>query len=249
MDLTQAMGDSGGGFMDMLGSLFSSGGGGQTTDKQGMGGSTGGLVEQPQQSSSPWWLPILMGGGGMLASKLIGAGDQKNINKMNKNLKSASNSAIGAGNTMVQRGAAGQLTDPQKAAVEQLKARENATMQQRFAQMGIPMSTMQAQASNQVEMDAEAFSQKLINDSFEQGLKALQIGTGASSTLLTSAMKNKSDMAQAIQEMMKETGRVMTAKPGQPGQSASGNVQQQAQTAGNQWPNTWEPDMSGEVLG
>jgi len=212
MDLTQAMGDSGGGFMDMLGSF----------------------VAKPEQGSSPWWLPILTGGGGMLASKLIGAGDQKNINKMNKNLKSASNSATGAGNTMVNRAAAGQLTDPQKAAVDKLKAEENATMQQRFAQMGIPMSTMQAQASNQVETNAEAFAQKLIQESFDQGLKALQVGTGASSTLLTSAMKNKSDMAQAIQEMMKETGRVLNT-PGQSGQPGGGNVQQQAQQAAQSW--------------
>lgn len=197
-DISSAFG-GGGGFMDTLGKLFGGGGGAQP-EEQG-----GGLLSS-----------LLLGVGPMVLSRLMGAGDQKNIDKTSQQLRRGARTASGAGQTMVDRASRGELTDPQKAAIEKMKREQNATMQQSFAKMGIPVSTMQAQATNQISQDAEAFAQKLINDSFEQGIKALGLGTTASQAYLSQAMSGKKELADTIGAVAKQIGMVMNQKPAPP---------------------------------
>jgi hypothetical protein len=172
----------------------------------------------------------------MLASRLMGAGDQKNIDKMTKNLKTGSNIGTDAGKLMVDRASQGKLTDPQQATVDRMKDTQNARWAQYMSSLGIPVSSSMVQAQNLVDTQATELANKLINESFEQGLKALSLGGTDANVLLQSAMKSKSEMAKTIQDMMAEVGRVLNQPGrggGQPGQP--GGVQQQAQTAADTW--------------
>lgn len=205
-------------FISSIGSLFGGGGGG------------GGEPQaQPATNMMPGDMPtgrdagggnllqsLILGVGPMVLSRLMGAGDQKNIDKTSQQLRRGARTASGAGQTMVDRASRGELTDPQKAAIEKMKREQNATMQQSFAKMGIPVSTMQAQATNQISQDAEAFAQKLINDSFEQGIKALGLGTTASQAYLSQAMSGKKELADTIGAVAKQIGMVMNQKPAPP---------------------------------
>ena len=167
--------------------------------------------------------PLLIGGGSMLASKLLGRGMDKDITRAEKNIRGGANTASAAGQAMIDRASKGQLTDAQQARVDRMKAEQNAQWNQRFASMGIPMSTMQSQATNLVNTQAEELANKLINESFDEGIKALGLGQQSSQLLLSNAMKQKEDLAKTIGEVAKQMGMIFNT----PGQK---QPQQQAQT-------------------
>lgn len=160
--------------------------------------------------------PLLIGGGSMLASKLLGSGMDKDITKATKNIRRGGDTASAAGQAMVDRASKGQLTDPQQARVDRMKAEQNAQWSQRFAQMGIPVSTMQSQATNLVTTQAEELANKLINESFDEGIRALGLGTQSSQLLLSNAMKQKEDLAKTIGEVAKQMGMIFNT-PGKTG--------------------------------
>lgn len=164
--------------------------------------------------------PLLLGGGSMLASKLLGRGMDKDISRAEKNVRRGSDIASRAGETMVDRASRGELTDPQRARVERMKAEQNAQWNQRFAQMGIPVSTMQSQATNLVTTQAEELANKLINESFDEGIRALGLGQQSSQLLLSNAMKQKEDLAKTIGEVAKQMGMIFNM----PGRAAPAAV-------------------------
>jgi hypothetical protein len=167
------------------------------------------IAEKPRSTGGNLLQSLVLGVGPMVLSRLMGAGDQRNIDKATKSMLGNANIASKAGQALVDRASQGKLTDPQQAAVDKMKREHNAVMQQSFAKMGIPMSTMQAQAANQVDADAQEFANKLINESFQQGISALGLGTSASQALLASATQQKKDLAQTIGEVAKQIGMIM----------------------------------------
>jgi hypothetical protein len=219
-------------FEDLLGSLAGMFGGGETPAPAPAAPSpSGGFAPQPDSGGfniGSMLGPLLLGGGTMLASKLLGRGEQKDIDKATKNIRSGANTASTAGQTMVDRASQGKLTDAQQARVDRMKAEQNAQWGQRFAQMGIPMSTMASQATNLVDTQAEELAGKLINESFDSGIRALGLGTQSSQVLLSNAMQQKKELASTIGEVAKQLG-VIFNKPGagtpqQPQPSANANV-------------------------
>lgn len=229
-------------FADLLGSLAGMFGGGDTP------AATPGMT-QPQQGGGggmgDLFGALLSGPGTMLASRLIGRGEQKDIDKMQKNIRGSANTASAAGQEMVNRASRGELTAPQQASVDKLKAEQNARMQQRFAQMGIPISTMQTQAAGQVDQEAAAFAQKLINDSFQQGISAMQLGSTASQSLLNSAVQQRKDMADAIGGVTKEIGRIFGGnKPTTPGTPPTASASVPEEWRSTEAARPWDEDLS-----
>ena len=179
-------------------------------------------------------MPALLGGGSMLASRLIGGANDKNINKMTKNLSSNANTSSGAGRAMIDAASAGKLTDPQQAAVDAMKREQNARNQQYLAQLGIPVSTAQVEMTNKVDQDALAFAQKLIDQSMQEGIQLTGLGNAASTQLLTNALKQKEDLANTIGEVAKQMGAVLN-QPQQKPQAGPPNVAGSIAQAANQW--------------
>lgn len=206
-----------------LGSIFGGGG----ADQAAAPAASGGFAPQPDSGGFDFGkmvMPLLLGGGSMLASKLLGRGEQKDIDRATKNIRGSANTAGQAGQTMVDRASQGKLTDPQQARVDRMKAEQNAQYQQAFAKMGIPMSTMAAQATNLVDTQAEELANKLINESFDEGIKALGLSTNASQTLLTNAMQQKKDLAATIGEIAKQMGMVFNTPQQQQQPTAQARV-------------------------
>jgi hypothetical protein len=229
------------GFEDLIGSLFGGGNSstpaisGATTPPQIPVGSGGGGFAPTGNSGGgimDFLMPALLGGGSMLASKLIGGGNDKNINKMTKNLSTNANTASGAGQAMINAASAGKLTDPQQASVDQMKREQNARSQQYLAGLGIPVSTAQVEMSNKTDQDALAFAQKLIDQSMQEGIQLTGLGNAASTQLLTNALKQKEDLANTIGEVAKQMGMVLN----QPQQKVEQpNVANSIASAANQW--------------
>jgi hypothetical protein len=198
-------------FGDFISSLF--GGDSSSTPAPSTpapsGGSSGGGVMD-------LLMPALLGGGSMLASKLLGRGYEKDINKATKNIRTGANTATNQGNALVNAAAAGKLTPAQQAAVDQMKTEQNARNAQYLASLGIPVSTANVEMQNKTDQDALAFAQKLIDQSMQEGTALLGLGGTESTSLLTNAMKQKADLAAAISEIAKQMGLVLnqpTQKP------------------------------------
>jgi hypothetical protein len=224
----------------------------------GGGGGGGGLVPQqpaPQiPGTTPPTFPIPGGGGGgnilgslimgvgaPLISRLIGGGDGGEETAMQR-LMGIGKTGAQAGKTMVKRASRGELTDPQQAMVDRMKAEQNARWAQHMSNLGIPVSSSMVQAQNLVDTQATELANKLINESFEQGIKALGLAGTSSSQYLTNAMKQKEDLSKAIGEMMRQAGTVLNPQA-QPGTPAPGsNIQQQATTAAQAWGGGGEGD-------
>jgi hypothetical protein len=229
-------------FDDIMGSLMGLFGGG--------GGSPSPMA-QPQQpptpplGGTPPFMPqpgggggnilgsLIMGVGAPLISRLIGGGDGGEETAMRR-LMSAGKTGAQAGKTMVKRASRGELTDPQQAAVDRMKAEQNARWAQHMSNLGIPVSSSMVQAQNLVDTQATELANKLINQSFEQGIKALGLAGTTSTQYLANAMKQKEDLSKAIGEMMRQAGTVLNPQA-QPGAPAPGSVQEQASTAAQQW--------------
>ena len=96
---------------------------------------------------------------------------------------------------MMKRATARQLTDPQQAQVDAMKREQNAHNSQYFASLGIPVSTSMVQGQNQVDANAVKLANDLINQSFEQGIQAINLGGTASQQLLTQAMAQKKELS------------------------------------------------------
>jgi hypothetical protein len=198
------------GFEDLLGgltSMFPTGGGGDT------GGGTAGA--NPLAS-------ILLGVGAPLISKLMGAKEDKQIDKATKNQTTIANTGTSIGEQLLKRAAAGQLTDPQQAQVDAMKREQNARNQQYLASLGIPVSTAQTEMSNQVDQNAVKMANDLINQSFQQGIQALNLGGPANQQIIQNAMKQREDIAKTIGDVAGEIGHVMNTpgrKEGAPQQS------------------------------
>src|SRR5262245_45492390 len=214
--------DSGGGLSGLL-NFFTGGGGG------GGGGSPAPaqFAEQPQQKSwSDIFLPAALGGGAGLLGMLLNRGANKDIKSATKDISGISRTTIPAGRQMVERAAAGKLTDVQQAAVDRMKAEQMAKWNQYLSGLGIPMSSSQVQAANLVESQALEEANKFINESMRQGTELLGAGGTASQQLLTNAMQQKKDLSKTIWDVAAEIGRVINApqKPGQPQQGAQTTV-------------------------
>lgn len=177
-------------------------------------------------------MPALLGGGSMLASKLIGGKNDKNIAAMQKNLKGNANTATGAGQAMINAASAGHLTPAQQAAVDEMKRGQNTRNAQYLSNLGIPVSTAQVEMTNKTDQDALAFAQKLIDQSMQEGISLTGLGNAASTQLLTNALKQKEDLANTIGEVAKQMGVVLN----QPQQKTEQpNVATSIASAANQW--------------
>src|SRR6185295_17742470 len=148
--------------MDFISSLFGggdSGGSSGLTMDPNVGGypkPTGGTppIFPTGDSGGAWWMPLLIGGGATLASKLLNMGTDSDIEKYQKMLGGGTKTAMKVGNQLIKSAAAGKLTDPQQATVDQMKAARNAKWNQYLSSLGIPVSSSQVQASNLVDTQA-----------------------------------------------------------------------------------------------
>lgn len=208
-----------------LGGLFG-GGGDMQAPAPGGGG---------QEAGANPLASILLGVGAPLISKLMGASTEKQISGAEKNLKTAGNTGTSIGEQLLKRASAGQLTDPQQAQVDKMKREQNARANQYLAGLGIPVSTAMVQSQNQIDQNATAFANDLINQSFQQGIQAMNLGGQASQQLLTQAMAQKKELANTIGDVAKQIGQVMntpgrTEQPTAP--DAQGAISSGAQTWG-----------------
>src|SRR5882724_3821015 len=106
-------------FISSIGSLF---GGGDNAAQT----SSGNPPAQPQQGGGGDMLSsILLGVGAPLLTKLMGAGQDKQINEATKNLQAGSDTA-GIGKALLDRASQGKLTDPQQEQVDSMKREQNA---------------------------------------------------------------------------------------------------------------------------
>jgi hypothetical protein len=229
-------------FLSSLGGMF--GGGGDQSqvkmEKPEPAASTGGASSffPTNDSGGTDWtkllMPALLGGGSMLASKLIGGSNDKNINKMTKNLSTSANTASGAGQAMINAASQGHLTPAQQAAVDQMKKEQNTKNAQYLAGLGIPVSTAQVEMSNKTDQDALAFAQKLIDQSMQEGISLTGLGNAASTQLLTNALKQKEDLANTIGEVAKQMGAVLN-QPQQKPQVGQPDVASSISSGAQQW--------------
>lgn len=231
-------------FEDLFSSIGSFFGGGSSGAPAagGGGGATTAVAPEPQ-GGFDWgklMMPILTGGAGMLASKLLGT----NTSKLQKQAASGNKTALNVGEQMVKDAAAGKMTPAQQAAVDKMKTEQNARANQYFANLGIPVSTSMMESQNKVEQDALAFSQQLIDQSMNEGLKALSLGqTGTMEYLKTAAAQNQ-NISKIISDVAAEIGRVLT-QPNKPGQGGGGQPSVPADwTDYGSWPETLPTDSS-----
>jgi hypothetical protein len=185
------------GLEDLFGGLFG-GGGGDTTQSQ-----------QPQEAGANPLASILLGVGAPLISKLMGQSTEKQITGAEKNLKTAGNTGTSIGEQLLKRAAAGQLTDPQQAQVDTMKREQNARNSQYLASLGIPVSTANVEMQNQTDQQALKMANDLINQSFQQGIQAMNLGGTASQQLLTQAMAQKKELSNTIGDVAKQIGQVL----------------------------------------
>ena len=188
------------------------------------GGGTGGGGEATANPLAS----ILLGVGAPLISKLMGSSEDKAINKATKNQQRISNTSTDIGTQLLQRAAAGQLTDPQQAQVDAMKKEQNAHNAQYLAGLGIPVSSSNAQYQNQVETNAVKLSNDLINQSFQQGISALNLGGPVNQQIIANAMKQREDLGKTIGEVAQEIGHVMNTPGQKTGQPAGGTLSTQA---------------------
>lgn len=214
------------GFEDLfsgLGNLFGGGDSGQTQQTQPSG------VGQP--AGGDLLSSILLGVGAPLITKLMGATQDKQINKGMGNLQTESNTATNAGKALIDRATAGKLTDPQQAQVDAMKKEQNARNAQYLASLGIPVSTANTEMQNQVDANAVKMANDLINQSFDQGIKAFGLVGPASQALITNAMKQRTDMANTISDVAKQVGMVMN----QPGRTQQPTAQEAISSGAQNW--------------
>ncbi len=152
---------------------------------------------------------LILGVGGPLISKLMGGGNDSMMNGALSNLQKSSNVGTNTGLKLIRRAGAGKLTDPQQAQVDSMKAEQNARWGQYLASLGIPVSTAMVQGQNEVDLKAQKLASDLINQSFDQGIKALGLGGTASTQLIANAMAQKQDLAKTIQDVAKQIGMVL----------------------------------------
>lgn len=176
-------------------------------DSSGGGSSTGGDILS-------MILPLVLTGATQGISSLLGKDINKNIDQANKAQSQIVSGTVPGGAAQVKAAQAGQLTPAQQAEVDQMKKQQTAQMEQAYSNMGIPMSTMRAQSQNEIEQKALAFANDLINQSFSQGIQAMQLGNSAAQAQLNSAMAQKKDLTSTISNVAQEIGRVLgTNKP------------------------------------
>jgi len=193
-------GDSGGGLMGMLGGLLGGSGGGQSNMTQDP--NAGGAGANPLMS-------ILLGVGAPILSQLMGKGEQKQIDKATKNQQTIANTGTSIGEQLLKRAAAGQLTDPQQAQVDAMKREQNARNAQYLSSLGIPVSSAMIQGQNQIDQNAVKLTNDLINQSFQQGIQALNLGGPANQQIIQNAMKQRSELSSTIGEVAGEIGKVL----------------------------------------
>jgi hypothetical protein len=220
------------GFMDFVGDLFSGGGSSNAPQQQGQSSNIfapgpGGPSGQP--GGGDLLSSLLLGVGAPLLSRLIpdpGA-------KAQKNLGTVSNEGTNIGKALMDRAAAGKLTDPQQAQVDAMKKEQNARNAQYLASLGIPVSTANVQMQGNVDANAVKMANDLINQSFQQGISALGLGGQASNALITQAAAQKKDLSNTIGEVAKQIGAVMN-QPTRPDQGggAPANIASGAQAWG-----------------
>jgi hypothetical protein len=203
--------------------LFSGGGNAPAPVAQTGGGFA---PQQNQPGGGDLLSSILLGVGAPLLSRLLpdpGA-------KAQKNLGTVSNEGTNIGKALMDRAAAGKLTDPQQAQVDAMKKEQNARNAQYLASLGIPVSTANVQMQGNVDANAVKMANDLINQSFQQGVSALGLGGNASAALIRAAAEQKKDLANTIGEVAKGIGMIMN-QPGQGG-GAPANIASGAQSWG-----------------
>jgi hypothetical protein len=217
-------------FISSIGSLFGGGGGADTSNPPFAPTQTPPTVPQPGGGGGNILTSLLLGVGAPLISRLMGGGETKMIDQSMKNLSGIGKTVMPAGKRLIGRASKGELTDPQQAMVERMKAEQNARNAQYLSNLGIPVSSAMVQGQNLVDENATRLANDLINQSFDQGIKALSLGGTASAQTLQNAMASRADMAKTINDLAKQIGMVMNApSPGQP--AGSGTVTSQASSA------------------
>jgi hypothetical protein len=215
-------------FLSSIGNLFT-GGGGPSTPPTSPGNPP--IQAPPQGGGGNLLSSILLGVGAPLISRLMSGDETKMIDKSLGNLSTIGKTAMPAGKRLLGRASKGELTDPQQAMVDRMKAEQNARNAQYLSNLGIPVSSAMVQGQNLVDENATRLANDLINQSFDQGIKALSLGGSSSTQLLQNAMAQRADMAKTIGDLAKQIGMVMNAPPaGQPG-----SVTSQAGTAAQNW--------------
>jgi len=176
-------------FSDFLSSLGGGGGGG------------GGIMDAI--------MPLLVTGGSALASHLLGAPINKAINQANNAQSQIVGATVPGAANMLKSAEAGNLTPSQQAAYDQAQRRAQAQVDQQFASMGIPVSTMKGQADAGVTEDMLALKNKLLGDTIAQAQGLLGVGNTAAQAQLNSAMQQKQDLAKTIGDVAQQIGIVL----------------------------------------
>lgn len=211
-------------FEDLM-NIFS--GGGDTAQP-----AAAGMTQPSQEAGANPLASILLGVGAPLLSQLMGRSTEKQITGAEKRMETAGKTGTSIGEELMKRAAAGKLTDPQQAQVDAMKREQNARASQYLSGLGIPVSTAMVQSQNQIDQNAVKFANDLINQSFQQGLQAMNLGGQANQQLLTQAMAQKKELSNTIGDVAKQIGQVMNT-PGrkeQP-QQAMNPVEEIAQGA------------------
>ena len=235
-------------FEDIMGSLSGMFGGGDTAQPAAAG------MTQPQEAGANPLASILLGVGAPLLSKLMGRSTEKQITGAEKRMETAGKTGTSIGEELLKRAAAGKLTDPQQAQVDVMKREQNARASQYLAGLGIPVSTAMVQSQNQIDQNAVKFANDLINQSFQQGIQAMNLGGQANQQLLTQAMAQKKELSNTIGEVAGQIGQILNT-PGrkeQPQQAMNPieEIAQGAQSWGAEpYSEPYEPSGGGLVEG
>jgi hypothetical protein len=194
--------------------MFGGGGGGE--------GAAAGMTQDPNAGgagANPL-MSILLGVGAPVLSQLMGRGEQKQIDKATKNTQTAGNLGTSIGEQLLKRATAGQLTDPQQAQVDTMKREQNARNAQYLSSLGIPVSSAMVQGQNQIDQNAVKLTNDLINQSFQQGIQALNLAGPANQQIIQNAMKQRTELSSTIGEVAGEIGKVLNTPGRQQQQQA-----------------------------
>ena len=94
------------------------------------------------------------------------------------------------------------------------------------------------QGQNQVDANAVKLANDLINQSFQQGIQAMNLGGTASQQLLTQAMAQKKELSNTISDVAKQIGGVLNTpgrKAEQPPAVGAPSAQQAITEGAQQW--------------
>ncbi len=158
-------------------------------------------------------------GAGAIRSLFGGRGDDRSLKTARQLLtrREAAKAPVRAqGQELINKAIRGELTPAQKSQVDLEKARKLAAWRQHLATLGIPESSAALEGTRRIEEEASAFTNQLLQQTFDQGASLLNLSSEEAQSLFAGALANKQIAGERFGKFGKSFGDLLAAMKGLP---------------------------------